>query len=143
MDGRVVAPTPAALRRSFQRTRLGRVDGTRPSRHERGGGTLAFPRRLSKTRDVHPRHRAAAALSRAVLRLGERHPLTRGLLRALIAVGMIGPGFHAYGIGRGMGGWRNWSQNLLNGPPLPAPPAFTALAIAGLAALDLIEGSAQ
>jgi hypothetical protein len=34
-----------------------------------------------------------------------------------------------------MGGWRNWSQNLLNGPPLPAPPAFTALAIAGLAAL--------
>jgi hypothetical protein len=27
----------------------------------------------------------------------------------------------------------------LNGPPLPAPPAFTALATAGLAALDLIE----
>lgn len=67
---------------------------------------------------------AAAALARAVLRPGERHPLTRGLLRALIAVGMIGPGFHAYGIGRGMGGWRNWSQNLLNGPPLPAPPAW-------------------
>jgi hypothetical protein len=38
-----------------------------------------------------------------------------------------------------MGGWRNWSQNILNGPPLPAPPAFTALAIAGLVALSLIE----
>jgi hypothetical protein len=37
-----------------------------------------------------------------------------------------------------MGGWRNWSQNLLNGPPLPAPPAFAALAIAGLVAVRLI-----
>ena len=86
---------------------------------------------------------AAAALARAAMRPGERHPLARGLLRALIAVGLIGPGFHAYGISRGMGGWRNWSQNLLNGPPLPAPPAFTALAIAGLAALDLIEGETR
>ena len=34
-----------------------------------------------------------------------------------------------------MGGWRNWSQNVLNGPPLPAPPSFTGLAMAGLAAL--------
>ena len=55
------------------------------------------------------------------------------------AVGLLGPCFHAFGVHRGMGGWRNWSQNLLNGPPLPAPPAFTGLALAGLAALDLIE----
>ena len=34
-----------------------------------------------------------------------------------------------------MGGWRNWRQNVLNGPPLPAPPSFTGLALAGLAAL--------
>jgi hypothetical protein len=54
-------------------------------------------------------------------------------------VGLLGSAFHAYGISRNMGGWRNWSQNILNGPPLPAPPAFTALAIAGLAALSLIE----
>jgi hypothetical protein len=60
-------------------------------------------------------------------------------LRLLAVVGLLGAGFHAYGIQRGMGGWRNWSQNLLNGPPLPAPPAFTALAIAGLGALNLLE----
>jgi hypothetical protein len=63
----------------------------------------------------------------------------RWSLRLLVAVGFIGSAFHAYGIQRNMGGWRNWSQNLLNGPPLPAPPAFTALATAGLGALDLIE----
>jgi hypothetical protein len=60
-------------------------------------------------------------------------------LKGLTAVGLIGAAFHAYGIQRNMGGWRNWSQNILNGPPLPAPPAFTALAIAGLAALKLLE----
>jgi len=38
-----------------------------------------------------------------------------------------------------MGGWQNLSQNLFDGPPLPAPPAFTGLALAGLAALDLME----
>jgi hypothetical protein len=63
----------------------------------------------------------------------------RWSLRLLMAVGFIGSAFHACGIQRNMGGWRNWSQNLLNGPPLPAPPAFTALAIAGLGTLDLIE----
>jgi len=52
-------------------------------------------------------------------------------------------GFHAFGVSRGMGGWRNWSQNLLNGPPLPAPPSFTGLALAGLAALGLLEGEAN
>ncbi|CAG9239616.1 hypothetical protein BGLA2_960011 [Burkholderia gladioli] len=53
--------------------------------------------------------------------------------------------FHARGVARQMGGWRNWSQNLLSGPPLPAPPAFTALAVAGLAALELTrhEGAAR
>jgi hypothetical protein len=60
-------------------------------------------------------------------------------LKGLTGVGLLGAAFHAYGIQRNMGGWRNWSQNILNGPPLPAPPAFTALAIAGLAALNLIE----
>jgi len=28
---------------------------------------------------------------------------------------------------------------VLNGPPLPAPPSFTGLALAGLAALKLME----
>lgn len=60
-------------------------------------------------------------------------------LKTLTGVGLLGAAFHAYGIQRNMGGWRNWSQNILNGPPLPAPPAFTAMAIAGLAALKLLE----
>jgi hypothetical protein len=82
---------------------------------------------------------AAALLAHAALKPQPHHPATRWSLRLLAAVGLIGCGFHACGIGRSMGGWRNWSQNLLSGPPLPAPPAFTALAIAGLAALGLIE----
>ena len=82
---------------------------------------------------------AALLLARAALRPGRRHRVTRWSLRLLAAVGLAGSAFHAYGIQRNMGGWRNWSQNVLNGPPLPAPPAFTALAIAGLATLDLIE----
>ncbi len=66
-------------------------------------------------------------------------PLARFWLRTTAALGLIGVGFHAFGIARAMGGWRNWRQNLLNGPPLPAPPSFAGLAIAGLAALALIE----
>ena len=69
------------------------------------------------------------------------HRLTRWWLKLTAVLGIAGVGFHSYGIARSMGGWRNWSQNLLNGPPLPAPPSFTALAIAGLAALTLIEAS--
>ena len=52
-------------------------------------------------------------------------------------LGVAGVAFHVYGVSRAMGGWRNWSQNWLDGPPLPAPPSFTALALAGLAALHL------
>jgi hypothetical protein len=84
---------------------------------------------------------AAALLAGATVKPCLAAP-ARWSLRLLVAVGFIGSAFHAYGIQRNMGGWRNWSQNLLNGPPLPAPPAFTALAIAGLAALGLIERQA-
>jgi hypothetical protein len=62
---------------------------------------------------------------------------TRFLLDACTWLGAIGMAFHARGIARQMGGWRNWSQNVLAGPPLPAPPAFSALALAGRAALAL------
>jgi hypothetical protein len=65
--------------------------------------------------------------------------ITRGCLRLTALLGFGGVAFHAYGVSRNMGGWRNWSQNILNGPPLPAPPSFTGLALAGLAALSLIE----
>jgi hypothetical protein len=58
-----------------------------------------------------------------------------------LTAGMGGAGvlFHAWGIHRAMGGWRNWSQNVLDGPPLPAPPSFTGLALAGLAAIRLLR----
>lgn len=82
---------------------------------------------------------AAGLLLQAAALPGQQHPAARWALRLLTGVGLLGSAFHAYGIQRNMGGWRNWSQNVLNGPPLPAPPSFTALAIAGLAALGLIE----
>ncbi len=77
---------------------------------------------------------AAAASRRPSL-----HRVARAWLKLTALLGVAGVGFHAYGISRAMGGWRNWSQNILNGPPLPAPPSFTGLAIAGLAALMLSE----
>ncbi len=83
----------------------------------------------------------AAALigAAAVGRTGTRRPWTRRWLRFTAALGYIGAAFHVRGVARQMGGWRNWSQNLLNGPPIPAPPAFTGLALAGLAALGLMD----
>jgi len=66
-------------------------------------------------------------------------PMTRWWLRLTAVLGVAGVGFHTIGVARAMGGWRNWRQNVLNGPPLPAPPAFTGLALAGLAALGLLE----
>jgi hypothetical protein len=60
-------------------------------------------------------------------------------LRLTALVGVIGSAFHVWGVHRNMGGWRNWRQNVLNGPPIPAPPSFTGLALAGLAALDLLR----
>jgi len=82
---------------------------------------------------------AAALLARAAL--GEPRVCwwTRAWLRVTAALGALGVAFHARGVARYHGGWRNWSQNVLSGPPLPAPPSFTALATAGLAALRLRE----
>ena len=83
---------------------------------------------------------AAALLADAALRPQRApHVLARLWLWVTAALGLAGAGFHVYGVGRNMGGWRNWRQNLLNGPPIPAPPSFTGLALAGLAALDLLE----
>ena len=60
------------------------------------------------------------------------------LLKATAVLGIAGPMFHAYGIHRNMGGWRNWSQMILQGPPLPAPPAFLGIAVAGLGLLPAL-----
>ncbi len=83
---------------------------------------------------------AAAAMGMVVLgRSGQRRPWVRAWLWLTALMGWVGAGFHLRGIARQMGGWRNWTQNVLNGPPVPAPPSFTGLALAGLAALGLLE----
>jgi hypothetical protein len=82
----------------------------------------------------------AALIGNAALgEMRHRRPMTRFWLRFTAALGFAGAGFHTIGVARNMGGWRNWRQNLLNGPPIPAPPSFTGLALAGLAALGLME----
>ncbi len=60
-------------------------------------------------------------------------------LQATALLGIGGIGLHAYGIQRNMGGWYNWSQMILQGPPVPAPPGFTGVALAGLASVALLE----
>lgn len=82
---------------------------------------------------------AAMLISLARRRSVSPHEVTRWWMRLLAVMGLAGVGFHAYGVSRNMGGWRNWSQNVLAGPPIPAPPSFSGLALAGLAALDLMK----
>jgi hypothetical protein len=84
---------------------------------------------------------AGAAVAAALSNPRDRRVRTaRALLWSTAGLGVIGMGFHAYGIHRNMGGWRNWSQMILQGPPLPAPPSFTGMALAGLAGLELLAG---
>ena len=64
---------------------------------------------------------------------------SRLCLRFTLLLGIAGACFHALGAARNHGGWRNWRQNLQAGPPLPAPPSFTGLALAGLAAQRLLD----
>jgi hypothetical protein len=82
---------------------------------------------------------ASALLLNAALRPSPDPWFTRLWLRVTALLGYAGVAFHARGIARYHGGWLAWSQNLYNGPPLPAPPSFSALALAGLAALRLRE----
>ena len=80
----------------------------------------------------------AAALARDSIR-GEPGRGTAALLTLTVLLGFVGSAFHAYGVSRNMGGWVNWRQNLVVGPPVPAPPSFTGLALAGLGALALMR----
>ena len=82
---------------------------------------------------------ASALLVQAALVPDRQAPFARACVGATALLGIAGVAFHIYGVSRHMGGWYNWSQNILDGPPIPAPPSFTALAIAGLSALSLIE----
>lgn len=83
---------------------------------------------------------AAAALAIAAFRPKWRGAARR-LLQATAGAGIAGAGFHVYGVSRNMGGFYNWSQNVLNGPPIPAPPSFTGVALAGLAAIQLMAAA--
>jgi hypothetical protein len=83
---------------------------------------------------------AAGLLATSIINPGKAiRRVAKACLQVTALLGFAGVGFHAYGVSRQMGGWRNWSQNLLVGPPLPAPPSFTGLAFAGLAALSLSD----
>lgn len=85
----------------------------------------------------------AAGLLVATAFAGPRWPRLRWCsrlwLRFTVFLGLAGSAFHAFGIARHHGGWRNWRQNLQAGPPLPAPPSFTGLSFAGLAAHSLLD----
>lgn len=81
---------------------------------------------------------AAMVLARAAL-TGRVSWITTAALAVTATLGLAGSGFHAYGLSRDMGGWRNWRQNLFAGPPLPAPPSYTGLAIAAFGALLLMR----
>ncbi|HDR9009501.1 hypothetical protein QZM46_22375 [Burkholderia vietnamiensis] len=103
----------------------------------------AFQHRAMFVPLVVPPVAALAAAQIALSRPRGERPFCRWWMRATAVLGCVGVAFHARGIARQMGGWRNWSQNVLSGPPLPAPPSFTALAIAGLAATALAEREAR
>jgi hypothetical protein len=83
----------------------------------------------------------AALMAEAAIGARRPRPFTRWWLRLTAWLGLAGAAFHTLGVARNMGGWKNWRQNVLNGPPLPAPPSFTALSLAGLGALDLLEST--
>ena len=87
---------------------------------------------------------AAAALAVAgATRTEKSFTVARWLLNASALIGIVGAGFHIYGVHRNMGGWRNWSQMLFQGPPIPAPPSFTGLAFAGFGALSLLRNESE
>ncbi len=86
---------------------------------------------------------AALLAAAAVGDAGEERSTSRYWMAATAAMGIAGVVFHAYGVSRGNGGWHNWQQNLFAGPPLPAPPSFTGLALAGIAALALLKEHAR
>jgi len=87
---------------------------------------------------------AAVVLAGAALRPTRRsRKAAKTWLGVTSVLGVAGVALHCYGVSRAMGGRRNWRQNVVDGPPIPAPPSFTGLALAGLAALTLIERASR
>ncbi|HEX4078461.1 MAG TPA: hypothetical protein VHX61_06265 [Rhizomicrobium sp.] len=82
---------------------------------------------------------AAAMVAAAAAPGAKRFSLAGKLVGLTTIMGFVGSGFHVFGVHRNMGGWRNWTQMLFQGPPIPAPPSFAAIALAGRAALRLLK----
>lgn len=82
---------------------------------------------------------AAALLAASARPTARRIGVARRLLAATAAIGLIGTLFHMVGVARNMGGWDNASQNVIAGPPVPAPISFSGIALAGLGAVELFE----
>jgi hypothetical protein len=99
----------------------------------------AFQNPVMYTPVTLPPVAAGLLLNSAVAPKRDDRWFTRFWLWLTAGMGGAGVLFHGWGIHRAMGGWRNWSQNVLDGPPLPAPPSFTGLALAGLAAIRLLR----
>lgn len=80
-----------------------------------------------------------AAMAATTLHPGVRNDIrTRNALIGTLGLGVVGTGLHAYGVGRNMGGFYNWTQNLFQGPPIAAPPSLVGLGLIGLSALKLL-----
>lgn len=73
----------------------------------------------------------------------QRSDLTRNALMTTMALGIMGTGLHAYGVNRNMGGFRNWTQNLFQGPPIAAPPSLAGIGLIGLSALKLFAHKSE
>ncbi len=78
----------------------------------------------------------AAATARSSATANKR---ARDALLATMGLGIAGTGLHAYGVSRNMGGFKNWTQNLFQGPPIAAPPSLAGLGLMGLSALELLS----
>jgi hypothetical protein len=82
---------------------------------------------------------AAIAMAAATARgSAGRNAVARNALMATMGLGAAGTGLHAYGVSRNRGGFRNWTQNLFQGPPIAAPPSLAGLGLVGLSALELL-----
>jgi hypothetical protein len=79
---------------------------------------------------------ASVLLAAAAFRPRRPHPIARNMLRLTAAVGVIGSAFR---VSRAIEGRRDWHEAVVDEPPLPARPGMTALALAGLAALNRME----
>lgn len=83
---------------------------------------------------------AMVAIGRAALGVTKLpRPATRWLLRGTVLAGFAASVLRLHRVARASDGGRGWWRALINEPPAQVLPAFTGLALAGLAALDMLE----